>query len=118
MYSLTTIFIMLVSFLVLYSFFTMLYFYFLRRKETTNTPSWSLIISLGLQILILVLFFSTVFVRTPIILTNILWWSVVIIGFIISFKNSKNSQFLSIIVFVMSICLGSLGFITLLIGSM
>lgn len=93
--------------------------YFNRRKNhNLSNPSWGLVTSVCLQIVIGILFFTDVLANLDLVIFDILWWSTVIIGFVFGFKDFKKNTIFSLIVILLSILLAGVGLISLLVGSM
>lgn len=76
-----------------------------KRNNTPNKPTLLGFSALFLQLLLILLFFSEVFVNMNEKIVDILWWGTVLYGLIIGMKEVKNNIFVSLLSIFLSILL-------------
>lgn len=110
--------VMIFLLVTLMSVFVIGILFYFKSKINTARPNQGLMISLGLQIAVAMLFFTNVLSKLPLYFSDMLWWAVVLLGWVIGVKNFKKNTAFSLLVITLSICLAGLGLLMFVIGSM
>lgn len=90
----------------------------IKNKNIRNKPSRAVLIVIVLQLLVFTLFFASILVTLHEVMITILWWGVVLAGFIFGIKDYKNNSMVSTVCILLSVCLAAVMLLMLIITSM
>lgn len=89
-----------------------------KNKSEWNKPSMGVSLSILLQVLVLLLFFSSLLPKIPETLITVLWWGAVLFGGFFAVKDFKNNAVYSLVVLVVSGIMAVFGSFIYLISCM
>jgi hypothetical protein len=88
------------------------------NKIHLHKPSWSVAAAIALQVFLFVLYWVGVFEKSSKTIMDIVWWAVVLIGFIAGVRDFKNNFISSIPSILLSVFLAGFMLLLILITSM
>ncbi|XKI12767.1 Invasion gene expression up-regulator SirB [Sporosarcina sp. ANT_H38] len=90
----------------------------IKKNNIRNKPSSAVVIVIALQVLVFILFFANILANLQEEVVSIIWWGIVLAGFIVSIKDFKNNSMASTLCILLSICLAALKLLLFAITSM
>ncbi|MED1201848.1 hypothetical protein [Heyndrickxia acidicola] len=102
----------------LVAFYILGFLLYRKNKIHLNKPNWTVFAVLFLQVSLFVLFWEGAFEKAPGPLIDIVWWSVVGIGFIARIRDFKNNFISAIPCILLSLFLAGFMLLLLYITSM
>lgn len=90
----------------------------IKNKNFRNKPNRTVGIVIALQVFVFILFFANIFANLKDEVVSLVWWGIVLAGFIVGIKDFKNNSIAATLCILLSVCLAALKLLLFLITSM